>query len=1217
MRKHYLLIGVMCLVFHQAFPQHGEIYASTHKEPSTDPTRVESYPLKKGLSQLEKQFDVSIAYKDEWVENKTVNKSKLEFTTVEEALNELLKDSELSYEKAADGFYVISLKVLRRSGGGQSASLLKVPDLSREFSAPTRYFVFENNHLSIAAPLNDRYISAITVNGRVTDETGSGFPGVNVLVKGTSIGTSTDADGKYSLPVQDENAVLVFSFIGYLTAEESVGSRTTIDFSMKPDVKALEEVVVTALGIERSSKSLGYATSKVNAEQFATNRTPNIMNSLQGKIAGVNISSLGTGPGGTSKIRIRGQSSINGQNNPLIVLNGVPIDNTNFGTNPGNLGSDNSIGTRGGGATTDGGDGLSSINPDDVESMTVLKGAAASALYGSRAKDGVIMITTKSRGTNKGLGVTYNMNYTNDTPLDFTDYQYVYGQGENGIGPASPGAPANPVTGQWSFGPKIDAQHPTQVLFNNVVVPYVAQKGILTKFYRQGQTLTNTVALSANGDKGGMNLSFANMSSDGITPNNSYTRKTINLGFGYDLSEKLSFKGNINYSNEYNQNPPVVSEQDNSAPTALYAMANTMPLDGPGGLDANKYNAVGAEYSYSRFTNRTNPYWGMAEVKQNVRRDRIFGNISIKYDIAKWLFIQGRVGQDYWSRDQDFTNFPTGKNNLNPGKIDASTAGYVNGVFTQDSRRFRETNVDFLISATKTFGDFGLNVTAGGNQLYRRSDLNSVQVTDFVVKGLYTVQNGRLKDPLYDLTERSVNSLYGSAEVNYKQFIYLNATVRNDWFSTLSQANRSILYPSVSASYVFSESFDSKPSWLDFGKLRVAYAEAGSDTDVPAYSNKLFYGVNAAQFGGQPVGNFGAVVPNANLKPMRIAETEIGMEFKMLRGRLGLDFAVYRKITSDQIVNAQISDASGFTNTRINSGQSENKGIEMMVNVVPVKTGDFQWDFTFTGAYNITKVLSLLTATAGENITVGNHVFNGSVQQIVGKEMGQIVGNGYRRFGDVPFTGPIVFGADGLPLTGTTANPSAPFVYGSALPKWVGGFTNTLNYKGVILSFLIDFKLGGKLLSGTNFNAYRHGLSQETLPGREGGTVDAGGNDPGKVVGVGVDIAGNPNTASNTAQNYYSVVRAKGLVEPVIYDAGYWKLRQITIGYDLTRFFKGTSAIKGMKLSLVANNVLMLKKWVPNIDPEAFAYSSDNVVGMESATVPSTRSLGFNLNVKF
>jgi len=1060
---------------------------------------------------------------------------------------------------------------------------------------------------------------AITVSGKVTDEAGLPIPGVNILEKGTTNGTSSDSDGNYTINLSNENAIIVFSFIGYATKEVPAGSQSTINVTLEPDTKTLEEIVVTALGIEKSSKSLGYATSKVTSDQIAINRTTNMMNALQGKIAGVNISSLGTGPAGTSKIRIRGQSSVNGQNGPLIVVNGVPIDNTNFGTNQGNTLGDgnNSIGNRGAGASTDGGDGLQGINPDDIESMSVLKGSTAAALYGSRAQNGVIMITTKSRGTNKGVGLTYNMNYTNEAPLDYTDYQKVYGQGENGIGPASPNATPNPNTGQWSWGPKI-LPGMTQILFDgqgsNGNVPYVAQNGIINKFYRNGQNLTNTISLSTNGEKGGMNISVGNLDSKGITPNNTYTRKTVSLGFGYDLSEKLSFKGNINYSNEYNQNPPVVADQDNSIPTSLYAMANTMPLEV---LKANMYNPGGGEYNYSRFTNRTNPYWVLNEVKQNIRRDRLFGNISVKYDIAKWLYAQVRAGQDYWSRDQDYINLPTGKASINSSSIySANAAGFYNGVYTQESRRFRETNVDFLLSATKTFGDFGLNITAGGNQMYRRFDTNSVQVTDFVVKGLYTVQNGRLKDPTYDLNERAVNSLYGSAEVNYKKFLYLNVTGRNDWFSTLSPGHRGVFYPSVSASYVFTESFSSKPGWLDFGKFRAAHAQAGSDGDVGAYNNQLYYGVNAAQFGGQAVGNYtNLAVPNSKLTPMKVYETELGLELKMLDGRVGLDVAVYNKLTVDQIISTQISDASGFTSTKVNVGESQNRGIELMLNLVPVRTSNFQWDFTFTGAYNITKVLKLFTTKPGENITVGTHVFNGWVQQIVGQEIGQIVGYGYKRDdGSInpDHKGMIIYGGNGLPL----ATPS-PIPFGSALPKWVGGFTNSFNYKGILVSFLIDFKLGGKVLSGTNFNAYRHGLLKETLVGREGGALDAFGNDPGKVVGVGVDANSNINTASSTAENYYSVVRGSGIVEPIIYNAGYWKLRQVTVGYDFTKFLGTKSPIRGLRLSFVANNVLMLKKWVPNIDPESFSYTSDNVVGLESPSVPTTRSLGFNLNVKF
>jgi TonB-linked SusC/RagA family outer membrane protein len=827
--------------------------------------------------------------------------------------------------------------------------------------------------------------------------------------------------------------------------------------------------------------------------------------------------------------------------------------------------------------------------------MTVLKGATAAALYGSRAKDGVIMITTKTRGTGEGIGVAYNLNFTDETPLDFTDYQYEYGQGEYGVRPTS----ANPTSGQWSFGERIQPGM-TQVLFNNVTVPYEAQRGIVKQFYRHGQNFTNTVTLSTNGEKGGMNLSFANLESKGITPNNTYNRKTINLGFSYELSDKLSFRGSANYSKEHNKNPPIIGEQDNSIPTALFAMANTMPLSV---LDENKYNAQGGEYIYSRFTNRTNPYWAMAEQFQNIRRDRLFGNVSVKYQLLKWLSVQGRVGQDFWSRDQEYVNLPTGKASISSGNITAAVPGFVNGLFTQEVRRFRETNLDFLLIADKEFGDFGVNVTFGGNQMRRRSDLNSVQVTDFIVRRLYTVQNGRAKDPTYTLTETGVNSLYGAVEFNYKRFIYLNATAREDWFSTLAGENH-VFYPSISTSYIFSEHIATLPNWLDLGKFRAAHAQVGSDNDVGAYQDVLFYGLNANFLGGQPVGTIPASVPNATLHPMKAYETEFGLELRMFDNRVGIDAAVYEKITKDQIVSAQISDASSFTTTRINRGKSRNRGVELMLNLVPVRSDDFEWSVTFAGSYNKTKVLSLLTDTPGESITVGAHVFNGFLQQIVGQEMGQIVGYGYRRDDgsiDPDHKGQIVYGSNGIPLPTQTLIP-----FGSALPKWVGGITNSFNYKGIALSVLIDFKLGGKLLSGTNFNAYRHGLHKATLVGREGG-----------VVGEGVDINSNVNEAVAVNQDYYSVVRGSGLIEPVVYNGGYVKLRQITLGYDFTKFLPENGVIKGIRLNFVANNVFMLKKWVDNIDPETFGYSSDNLVGMESPGVPSTRSLGANLNVKF
>jgi outer membrane receptor protein involved in Fe transport len=678
------------------------------------------------------------------------------------------------------------------------------------------------------------------------------------------------------------------------------------------------------------------------------------------------------------------------------------------------------------------------------------------------------------------------------------------------------------------------------------------------------------------------------MESKGIVPNNRFNRRTVNLGFSYDLSDKFTFAGNVNYSNEYNKNPPNVGNQDNTIPVVLYNLANTMPLSV---FEANKYDENGNEYVYSRFRNRTNPYWVLAEQFNNVRRDRIFGNITMKYDILPWLYVQGRIGQDYWSRDQDYNNFPTGH-----ASRAAAPPGFVNGQYTQEARRFRELNTDVLVSATRSFGDFGLNLTGGGNQMRIRSELMSVQVTDFVVKGLYTVQNGRAKDPNYGLGEEQINSLYGSAELSYKRMLYLNATARNDWFSTLSPANRSILYPSVSASYIFSENLAS--SWLSFGKLRVGYAEVGGSGGVGPGANVLYYGINANLLNNQPVGGIsGNTVPNPGLRPSRTAESEIGLELKLFQNRVGLDFSAYRKITTDQIITAQISDASGFVDTRINSGKSQNQGVEMLLNLSPIETNTFTWDFTFNGSYNKTKVLQLLTDKKGERITVGTHAFNGELRHVVGLEMGQVAGFGFNR----DASGQRIFLANGLPQR----TPDM-VLFGSALPKWVGGFTNALRYRGVHLSFLVDFKLGGKMISGTNFNAVRHGLHKMTLEGREGG-----------VVGEGVSVNGGKNTAVAAVQSYWEVVRSQGLVEPIVYDAGFWKLRQITLGYDFTKYLPQAWPVKGVRLNLSANNVALLKKWVDNIDPESFGFNSDNVSGLETTGLPTTRSIGFNLNVRF
>jgi TonB-linked SusC/RagA family outer membrane protein len=1137
-------------------------------------------PLKKALTELELYYNVRFNFASHLVEHKIVS-SDTRFSdytnkvskeeNLEKDLSMLLKPFGLIYKKVGTNIYgIYSPKDRSANDTKKSEALLGNMKLFGPSLAGLKNLV-------------------IPIKGKIKSDVGDALPGVSILVKGTTNGTVTDNEGNFTLEVPDANGTLIISYIGYVNQEIALNGRTIIDVVMETEIEQLGEVVVTALGIKKESKKLGYATATVKPEQITENRTTNFMNALQGKMAGVNISSLGTGPAGTSKIRIRGQSSFGGQNTPLIVINGVPVDNTNYGVNP-NAGSDGSIGNRSYN-NSDGGDGLSSINPDDIESMTVLKGAPAAALYGSRAKDGVIMITTKSKGSNKGFGVEWNSNFVTDTPLDYTDYQYEYGQGENGVRPTS----ANPTSGVWSFGEKFQPGM-TQVLFDGVEVPYTPQKNHIKDFYRTGNTWTNTISLSNGGDKGGFNLSLSNTDNKSIVPNSNYNRKTINLGFTQTVIKKLTISGNMNYSNEYNHNPPQIANQDLATSTVVYTLANSMPMSL---LKEKMVDPNGNEYIWTRFRNRTNPYFSAYQRFEKITRDRIFGNITAKYNFTNWLYLQARIGQDYYSRDQAY-NYPTGTA-LRTG---SAQPGFVDGEYTQETRRFREINTDFLIGATKKFGRFGIDLTAGGNQRYTRGDLNSVFVNEFVIRGLYSQRNGRVKDPLYTLYEKKVNSLYAAAELSYNDFLFLNVTGRNDWFSVLSIDDNNVFYPSVTGSFVFTQAIPNVPSWLSFGKLRAGYAEVG-DAPIDPYQNRLYYEVNNNFFPGptgalQPVGIVSSnTVPNKKLRPMRVKESEVGVELKFFNSRLGIDFSYYSKISYDQILRAQISDASGYLDRYVNIGKGKNQGVELLLTASPVKTNSLQWDITFNYAYNTSKVLKLGANPSDTMISVGRGIFEGELRQWVGHPIGQLFAYGYLHDSQ----GRQVFDAtSGRPVRTATPQP-----YGSAIPKYIGGILNSITYKGISLSVLIDFKLGHKMISATNFNAWREGLHKETLPGRE----------EGYMIGNGVKTNGEPNDIKTPVQSYYETVRSQNILGQFVYDAGYWKLRQITLGYDFTKLLPSNFFVKGIRLSAVANNVAILKKWVPNIDPESFGYSSDNVVGLESTGIPTTRSIGFNLNAKF
>lgn len=1012
----------------------------------------------------------------------------------------------------------------------------------------------------------------ITINGRVTSAGGQPLSGVSVSVKGSSTGGSTNEAGQFVI-VAPPNAVLVFSYVGYLPLEIPVNSRSTINAVLQEDTKELGEVIVTALGIRRENRKLGYSASAVNTDQLTESRTTNVGNSLVGKVAGLNVSGIPSGPGGSSKIRLRGQSSFGGNNSPLIVVNGIPINNAaQGGANASGQGNTGEI-------NTDLGDGLQSISPDDIESLTVLKGAAAAALYGFRAKDGAIIITTKSGSQQeRGIGISYGLSYQGDQPLDYTDFQYEYGQGEYGIRNETVADVRR--TGVWSFGPRFDGLPVMQ--HDGVERPYLPNEDRVKNFYRTGNTFTHTVAISGANEKGNFRVSFANTDANSIVPNSDFDKKILNMGLNYALTEGLSVQVNANYSNEFNDNPPALNQQAYNVNQTVYTIANSVDIRWL--ENAYKDPETGNEINPARFTDRTNPYWTINERFETQKRDRLFGNVTLRYDIAPWLWVQGRVGQDFFTNVRH-ANRPTGT-----AMLPVAPSGF-NGNYFQNTGTFRERNVDFLLGVNHTMGVFGVDATFGANSMDQKSERMGTSVTNFFIRDLYTVDNGQIKNPNYSFWHKRVNSVFGTVDFSLGEYLYLNLTGRNDWFSTLNPQSNSAFYPSVSTSFVFSQLFQSLPEWFGFGKLRASYAEVGGDTDP--YTNTLYYNIENNQFNGVPLGIItSAISPNANLRPLTVKETEIGIDFKLFDNRLSVDAAVYNKLTEDEILNVDISNASGYSQTLVNVGRLRNRGVEVLLNIVPIRNEHFQWETAFNYALNKSKVLQL--ADNQQRFDVGTGEYIGIVSHEVGSPMASLRGVDYLRNDQ----GEIIT-SNGLFLPGSLVT------YGSAIPPHTGGWLNTVTYKGIKFFAQVDFKAGHKMISNSNFNLMRHGLHQGSLVGRENG-----------VVFPGVNTDGTANSTAVEAELFYSQYRSANVATPFVYDAGFIRCRTLSVGYDFSRFF-GKTFVRGVNMNLFVNNPFIIRKSIDNLDPEVQYSASDLRSGLETHALPTTRTYGLNLNVNF
>ena len=1013
-----------------------------------------------------------------------------------------------------------------------------------------------------------------TVTGRVTASTdGSPLAGVTVIVQGTTTGSLTDPDGRYSIAVPNDQAVLRFSFVGFTEQSVTVGSQRTINIVLEEATLQMDEVVVTALGIKREAKSLGYSATTVNAVAVAENPNLNMGNALLGKVAGLNVSAPATGPGGSSKLRIRGQSSFGGSNAPLIVVNGIPIDNSSTSTSIGG----------------DFGDGLQSINPEDIESITVLKGATAAALYGFRAKDGVLIITTKSGAGTQGLGIEITQGITFDDAIDPTDFQYVYGQGENGKRPLSVADARS--SSSWNFGEKMDGA--LVYGFDGKQHPYSPVRDRL-KFYDLGITSNTTVAFSGGNDNGGFHFSVGNVAAKAITPNSKYNRKTLDYGINYKFG-KLTLQSNANYSIEYNQNPPG-STQGFGAANSVWTTAVSADLTWLKDANLWKDPATGNEWQISRFADRTNPYWTVYERFENRNRNRLFGNVLLKYDILPWLFIQGRVGQD-WSISESESNTPTGTAYL------TRPAFGFNGGYSVSKNNFRELNSDFLISADRKFGDFRFDAQVGGNAMYRKSSGVSTSVTNFYVRDLYVIENGQTKNPSQSFSEKKVNSLYGTVNLSFKDFIYINATTRNDWFSTLNPKSNSYLYPSVGTSFVFTEAFKNvMPSWLDFGKLRASYAEVGGDTNP--YQGMIYYGFNTNPFDGQFVqgGITTGSAPNPNLRPLKVKEAEVGLELIFLNRRISFDLAAYKKNTIDEILNVGISSASGFGSTNVNVGKLRNNGIETMLTVVPIRSQNFTWESAFNYSYNTSEVLQLAQGAQIMQVS-GGQMWLGIVAHEVGKPLGSLRGYDYVRDPQ----GRIVTN------NGRFLRDPREITFGSIVPKHIGGWINTVSYKNFRLMAQIDFKAGHKLVSQSNYNFYREGFHKITLQGREGGVIMDAVKDANPDPAITEYV---PNDVAVAPDAFWSNYSSNRVYTPFVYDASYIKLRNVTASADLSKYIRNTF-IKGLSLNASVNNVLVLLGFVDNLDPECVSNVSDTNGGIEQMGPPLTRSYQITLKARF
>jgi TonB-linked SusC/RagA family outer membrane protein len=1015
----------------------------------------------------------------------------------------------------------------------------------------------------------------LNISGTVTDANSDPVVGATVVVKGTSVGTTTDVNGAYDI-VASGDATLTFSFVGLGSKEEAVNGRGRVDVQLAGSDKAIDEVVVTAMGIKRSEKSLSYSVSQVGKEEIVKARETNLVNALAGKVAGVNILQSSGTVGGSSKIQIRGASSLSGGNDPIFVVDGLPISNQSYDpTRAGSQGGAVDVGNRAG-----------DLNPDDVESISVLKGAAATALYGARAKNGAIVITTK-KGSKGTTNITLNSSIRVDNALKLPEFQNEYAQGTFGV---------YDLMYLNGWGPKIsEVQDVTYKDFKGDDVTLKAHPNNVQDFYQAGVTYMNSIAIDGAGDQSDYRVSVGTLNQEGIIPGSQYDRYSFGVNAGRDFYKNLNVRSSINYVNSSSTGRPTQSSNDaNVLSSAVNGLPRTLDIND---LKNNVTDEAGNPIALNSTKTANNPYWIINNNQFTNEVNRVYGNV-----VATWTILEGLTVSD---------NFGTDFFNENRRQLyRKGTFGQLNGKFTTWDINNQIVNNDLLLSYTKNINDdFNIKVLAGHNVNHRNWGYKTVQATDLTVDKLYTYTNAKSAVPTNTTYVKRLMGVFADVSLSWRETVFLDITGRNDWSSTLPKQNNSYFYPSVSGSVIFTE-FLPKNNILSFGKLRLNWANVGSDEEpyqldftYTAAKDYFTQFVNYGTFphGGQVAFTGPRVMPNSDLKPQNQVSWEGGADLRFFNGRLRLDVAGYFTNTKQQIVAIDVPLSTGYFAKNVNVGTVENKGIEIMLGGTPLKNlGGFSWDIDVNFAANRQTVRDLPEGLV-YGLTSGWSGLQIKCEE--GKSFG-LYGTAWKRND----AGEYIINAN----TGLREVEANKFL-DNIDPDFTLGINNTLSYKGINLSFLFDIRQGGVIFSGTVSDLRTTGLAAETGSGRDKIFIDKGVN---AVVSGGTTTYQPNTTPVRSMQDFWGHYASTSNTEGSVFDASYVKLRELRLSYELPQKWIEKIKLKGLEVGFEARNLWIIKDYVPHVDPETNYMGPSNISGpIEFNSVPSTRTFGFNLKL--